>query len=132
MPNRAARPCPMPGCPNTSRSGGRCTACRSRARRAGGTSAHRGYTGAHRSRFRPAVLARDRVCRCDRDQCPRHPHRLCDRPSTVADHWPLTRRELVAAGLDPDDPSRGRGLCAGCHSHITATDRRTLGGWNAP
>ena len=52
--------------------------------------------------------------------------------ATVADHWPLTRRELVAAGLDPDHPARGRGLCAPCHAKATALDPRTRGGWNHP
>lgn len=131
MPARAPRSCSRPGCPNTT-TGGRCAACRTRARRSGGTSADRGYTAGHRSRFRPAVLARDPVCRCDRTDCPGHPDRPCAEPATVADHWPATRRELVAAELDPDAPARGRGLCARCHARVTATDPRTRGGWHSP
>jgi 5-methylcytosine-specific restriction protein A len=45
-----------------------------------------------------------------------------------ADHWPLSRRELVEQGLDPDDPKHGRGLCTSCHSRSTA--REQPGGWN--
>ena len=47
--------------------------------------------------------------------------------STVADHWPVDRRELVARGMDPDDPSGGRGLCASCHGKETAIHQP--GGW---
>ncbi|CRK55446.1 hypothetical protein [Alloactinosynnema sp. L-07] len=78
------------------------------------------------------MLDRDPGCRCDLTDCPHHPDNPCTDPSTVADHWPLTRRELVAQGLDPDHPARGRGLCGRCHSRVTATDRRTRGGWNHP
>lgn len=67
--------------------------------------------------FREGVLARDPICK------------VCRRaPSTVADHFPLSRRELVAAGLDADDPERGRGLCKPCHDRETA--RLQPGGWN--
>ncbi|WP_433406947.1 hypothetical protein [Streptomyces sp. CA-146814] len=45
-----------------------------------------------------------------------------------ADHWPLSKRELVARGLDEHDPRRGRGLCHSCHSSETA--RHQPGGWN--
>jgi 5-methylcytosine-specific restriction protein A len=47
--------------------------------------------------------------------------------STVADHWPVDRRELVARGMNPDDPSGGRGLCASCHGKETAIHQP--GGW---
>ncbi|MFV2094839.1 hypothetical protein ACFHW1_05020 [Micromonospora sp. LOL_014] len=53
----------------------------------------------------------------------------CLRPSTVADHWPRDRRELVAAGLDADDPQYGRGLCARCHNQHTAVAQP--GGWHS-
>jgi 5-methylcytosine-specific restriction protein A len=134
MPARAARPCTRPGCENLTPTGGYCAECRSRARRAHGTSAQRGYTGPHRTRFRPGVLSRteDKLCRCDLTDCRGHPSRPCPQPSTVADHWPLTRRQLVSQGLDPDDPARGRGLCGPCHARVTARDPRTQGGWNTP
>jgi 5-methylcytosine-specific restriction protein A len=48
--------------------------------------------------------------------------------ATVADHYPRSRRELEALGLDPNDPEYGRGLCASCHSRETA--RHQPGGWN--
>ncbi|TDE02854.1 hypothetical protein E1269_21390 [Jiangella asiatica] len=53
----------------------------------------------------------------------------CSRPSTDADHHPLSRRELIAAGLNPDDPKHGRGLCSLCHKRSTA--KHQPGGWNA-
>jgi 5-methylcytosine-specific restriction protein A len=40
---------------------------------------------------------------------------LCGvRLASVADHYPMERRELVASGLDPNDPRHGRGLCTEC------------------
>ena len=54
---------------------------------------------------------------------------MCGALSTVADHWPMERDEMIAAGQDPDDPSNGRGLCAPCHGGKTARTRP--GGWNA-
>jgi 5-methylcytosine-specific restriction protein A len=47
----------------------------------------------------------------------------------VADHYPLSRRELVAQGLDADDSQYGRGLCHRHHSQETA--RLQPGGFNA-
>jgi 5-methylcytosine-specific restriction protein A len=46
-----------------------------------------------------------------------------------ADHWPLSRRQLAAQGMNPNDPKHGRGLCTPCHSRETARDQP--GGWNA-
>lgn len=78
-----------------------------------------GYnTRGHRQRFRPQVLAKDPVCVvCMLAQ------------STVADHYPLSRVELIAQGLDPNDPIHGRGLCSSCHNKETATHQP--GGWNS-
>jgi 5-methylcytosine-specific restriction protein A len=50
-------------------------------------------------------------------------------PATVADHWPKSRKQLEAEGLDPNEPSYGRGLCASCHGKETA--KHQPGGWNA-
>lgn len=95
-----------------------CTTCEAASDRQRGTARQRGYTGEHETRFRAGVLARDPTCA------------LCGRaPSTVADHYPLSRRELVARGMDPNDPEYGRGLCASCHGVETA--RHQPGGWAA-
>lgn len=84
-----------------------------------GSAAARGYGRRHRRRFRTGVLDKHPVCV------------LCRRAvATVADHWPRTRRQLVAAGADPDDPAYGRGLCASCHSRETTANPETRGGWN--
>jgi 5-methylcytosine-specific restriction protein A len=93
-----------------------CVACKTTHMRtydaARGTATERGYDAAHRQRFRAPVLARDPVCV------------ICmTAPSTVADHYPRTRRELVRLGLDPNDPNYGRGLCGPCHSRWTTTDQ---------
>lgn len=109
MPRRAGwRVCSTPGCPEFSQ-GGRCDGCRSEAEQRRGTARQRGYGRGHETRFRPAVLARDPLCAICRA-----------RPSVHADHHPLSRRELVAQGLDPDDPKHGRGLCQQCHARETA------------
>lgn len=113
---RAKRPCPTPGCPELT-DGGRCTTCRAAADKARGTATQRGYTGPGHARFRRLVLTRDPLCV------------LCGHVATVADHWPTSRRDLVAAGLDPNDPNCGRGLCKSCHDRSTA--REQPGGWHA-
>lgn len=114
---RARKVCPVRGCSRLT-AGGRCAECRRKSDRERGTAADRGYTHRGHQLFRLAVLDRDPICV------------LCDlAPSTVADHHPLSRRDLVAAGLDPDDPKHGRGLCKRCHDRETA--RNQPGGWNA-
>ncbi|HEY9250797.1 MAG TPA: hypothetical protein VIO38_16770, partial [Rariglobus sp.] len=95
----AWRVCSTPGCGKLHQRTGRCPDCRTQADKARrphgspyGTSGHRG--------FREQVLARDPICT------------LClAARSTVADHYPTERRDLVAQGLDPNDPQYGRGLC---------------------
>ena len=110
MPRRTGwRVCSTPGCPEFTDQGGRCADHRAEAEQRRGTARQRGYGKGHETRFRPAVLARHPVCV------------LCGtKPSVHADHHPLSRRELVARGLDPDDPKHGRGLCQQCHSRETA------------
>jgi 5-methylcytosine-specific restriction enzyme A len=71
------------------------------------TATQRGYGAEHRERFRAGVLERGPDCV------------LCGELATVADHYPLTRRELVDMGADPDDPANGRGLCKPCHDRHT-------------
>ncbi|GAA2484696.1 hypothetical protein GCM10010406_21190 [Streptomyces thermolineatus] len=108
--------CTVPGCPEYTQAG-RCAEHRRQAEQQRGGARQRGYGQAH-ERFRAAVLARDPVCVLCRTA-----------PSKHADHWPVDRRELVARGLNPNDPKRGRGLCGPCHSAETA--RHQPGGWHA-
>jgi len=123
---RALKTCSAPGCPELV-TAGRCPSCTARAEAARGTATHRGYGHRHRKLFRAAVLRRNPLCVCV-DTGHGHGPR-CLRPSTVADHWPLSRRELVDAGLDPDDPEHGRGLCKGCHDRHTS--KAQPGGWHS-
>lgn len=121
MPPRAPRACSTPRCGGVTTSGGKCPRCRAAARRASdeqrGNATRRGYGREHRDRFRLGVLDRDRVCV------------LCGiAPATVADHHPLSRRQIVDYGGDPNDPSFGRGLCAECDKRQTA--QRQPGGWH--
>lgn len=122
MPTRPPRPCTKPGCPNRATPGsGRCETHRTASRRQSdakrGNANDRGYGSEHRFRFRWHVLQHDPVCvLCGKQQ------------ATVADHYPQSRRQLEAAGLDPNDPQYGRGLCAHCHNAYTA--RAQPGGFN--
>ena len=104
--------CPEPTPPGTTLCP-QCTREADQARRPHGNP----YAARGHRRFREGVLAHHPVCT------------LCLRsPSTVADHWPIERRDLVAQGLDPNDPKHGRGLCKRCHDQHTA--RTSPGGWN--
>ena len=117
---RAARTCAR--CPTVIPNGERlCLPCLT-AQRAASDRARRPdgnpYATHGHHTFRTAVLARDPICV------------LCHRRwSTVADHHPISRRDIEAAGLNPDDPNHGRGLCKRCHDRETA--RNQPGGWNA-
>jgi len=112
------RVCATHGCPNLypTTEGSQCSDHRKLAeqtRRPNGNP----YATAGHKRFRRAVLALDPICV------------LCDvKESNVADHHPHTRKELQAQGLNPNDPSYGRGLCVDCHNRHTAAT--TPGGWN--
>jgi len=112
----AKRVCSVAGCPQLT-DGGRCADHTRAADKARGTSKERGYATPGHRRFRRLVLKRDPTCV------------LCGQVATVADHWPLSRRDLEAQGLDPNDPAAGRGLCARCHNKETA--RHQPGGWAA-
>ncbi len=113
---RAKSVCPTSGCA-TITEGGRCGTCRSKAEQVRGSASQRGYNSrSHRIRFRQGVLSKHPFCV------------LCGSVATVADHHPLSRRELEAQGLDPNDPERGRGLCKPCHDRETSTHQP--GGWN--
>lgn len=116
---RAKRTCNS--CPAIISAGSKCDACAKAAARrhdkARGSSTERGYTGRGHKRFRAGVLERDPICV------------LCRQAwANVADHYPLSRKELVTQGLDPNDPAHGRGLCKPCHDRSTAEHQP--GGWN--
>jgi 5-methylcytosine-specific restriction protein A len=119
VPRRALTTCSA-GCGALVPSG-RCAGCSRSAERQRGSSAARGYGKRHRTTFRAAVLERDICCVICRDEG-------LWVLATVADHWPLSRRELEQRGMDADDPEHGRGLCRGCHSKATAENQP--GGWN--
>lgn len=119
---RAARVCSCRGCPQhtgpcpTVTRASRCVGCAREAETRRGTATARGYNSRGHRGFRLQVLDRDPICV------------LCHlAASTVADHWPVSRRDLAAAGRDPDDPNAGRGLCKTCHDQETA--RNQPGGW---
>jgi 5-methylcytosine-specific restriction enzyme A len=122
---RALAVCPVAGCAEVT-TGGRCGSHRRQAEQYRGSARQRGYGRQHETRFRPGVLKRDPLCVCT-DQSHDHGPR-CPAQSTVADHHPRDRRQLVALHLDPDDPQYGRGLCKGCHDRHTAAAQP--GGWH--
>jgi 5-methylcytosine-specific restriction protein A len=109
--------CSKPDCHLLTR-GSRCDEHERAADQARGTAAQRGYGGKAWRFARRNTLRRDPVCV------------VCHTaPATVADHYPVSRKDLVALGVtDPDAPARLRGLCAGCHGRSTAEDQP--GGWN--
>lgn len=109
--------CNMAGCREFIPAPGLCPSCLRRTRKSTdtrrGTAAQRGYGREHRD-ARTVVLDRDPLCKCDAGMyC--HGTDDCWEQSTVADHFPHTRKELVAAGQDPNDPDHMRGLCKRCH-----------------
>ena len=110
------RVCNVPGCPQLTDT----PRCADHTRAADNARPDRGvYSRAPHRRFRRRVLTRDPLCV------------LCGAVATVADHWPVSRRDLVAQGLDPNDPACGRGLCHRCHSKETAANPEQRGGWAA-
>lgn len=112
---RAARTCNR--CPAVITTGSRCDTCTRAAEQARGSAHQRGYTSTGHQHFRTAVLRRDPICvQCHTEW------------ATVADHYPTSRRDLEATGLDPNDPTKGRGLCKPCHDRETAANQP--GGWN--
>jgi 5-methylcytosine-specific restriction protein A len=114
---RAGKVCSRTGCPQPAAPGrSRCPTHDTQADRDRGTATERGYTTRGHRAFRAQVLHRDPICV------------LCHlRVATVADHWPLSRRELLEQGANPNDPAAGRGLCKPCHDRATA--RHQPGGW---
>lgn len=112
----AKRNCPRAGCPETT-TGGPCAAHLEQAEDRRGSARHRGYTTAWEHK-RARYLSRYPIC------C------LCGRLANVADHHPVSRRDLLAFGVpDPDADHRLRPLCESCHNAETA--RNQPGGWHA-
>ena len=111
------RVCNVSGCPKIYEgTASKCELHRKSADKRRGTATERGYTGRGHRSFRNEVLERDEICV------------LCHAAAAnVADHYPISRRDLVDAGMDPDDPNAGRGLCHRCHSIETAVNQP--GGW---
>lgn len=122
-----------------------CPTCRPKVQqtsdRMRGTAAERGYSGKSWRVARRARLRSSPYCECAGDLpqprrgprigCGRH-HGRCFAQADTADHFPRTRRELVAAGVtNPDRVIYLRSLCSSCHSSMTADDERTRGGWHA-
>lgn len=118
MPANLRRRCTTPGCPKLTDQSGRCAHCR------------RGKMRLKRNRSREV-----------HDYGPRWPARrlnyliehptcvYCGRLSAVPDHWPVSRRQLVADGvLDPDADQYLRPLCKACHDRETG--RNQPGGWH--
>lgn len=114
-------PCPTPGCPELrDRTTGDCPSGHAAAKRRSAqrltdaqrpSARARGYDRAHERLFRAPVLRRDPTCTSPG----------CTAPSVHADHWPHSRRELIAMGENPNDPKWGRGLCPSHHSAHTAS-----------
>lgn len=119
--------CNVPGCP-TLTTHGKCADHAKQADRSRGTATQRGYTGRAHQAFRDAVLLRDPLCQCT-SECQHHLGQTeCLHLSTVADHWPTSKRDLEQSGRDSNDPTAGRGLCKPCHDRETALNQP--GGWN--
>lgn len=124
---RALKVCSVVGCPNLATPpASRCPTHTRQAEVRRGSARQRGYDRRHEIRFRRPVLRRDPLCVCpDRT----HGHGSeCLSMSTVADHHPRTRDELVRLGLDANNPKHGRGLCKTCHDKHTAAT--SPGGWH--
>lgn len=120
---KAMRVCSKPKCPKLTADGGRCTDCRRDADQQRGTRQDRGYDAAW-ERTRTAYLAQPGNGAC----VLRGPR--CTGRATVADHYPVSRRQLVTQGVrDPDAWHRLRPLCASCHG--VATSQHQPGGWAA-
>jgi 5-methylcytosine-specific restriction protein A len=114
-------------CPRPVAKAGMCPDCKAKSDKRRRPDGNPYSTTAHRQVFREGVLAKNPRCVCEGD-CGHHDNR-CAQPSTVADHHPHERRDLITMGLDPNDPQYGRGLCKPCHDGHTA--RTSPGGWAA-
>lgn len=122
------RPCTTPGCKGRvpiGERGSRCARCQIQRRRdsdrARGNAAQRGYDHQWRKGGAEYFAA--------------HPYCVvngpnCTKIAKVRDHYPKSRRQLVAEGVaDPDAWRYLRPVCRPCHSWETT--RHQPGGWNA-
>ncbi len=111
MPTAFRRPCTYCGQPAVK--GGKCARHIAQHYKRNdlvrGSATQRGYGSEHFARFRAQVLERDN-----------HTCQICGGYGDRADHHPLSRKELVDARLDPNDPQHGRALCEYCHNSHTA------------
>lgn len=123
----AKRVCTTSRCPNLTEAGGRCDQCKRKAEALRGSASQRGYNSPGHRRFREAVLTRDPLCVC-LEQDHGHQAGACHTQAVVADHYPLSRRELIERRLNPNAAEHGRGLCASCHGKYTVVAQP--GGWN--
>jgi len=107
------RVCSHPDCPVILIDGrSRCDEHSGRPRDTRPSAASRGY-GVHWRRIRAQFLRAHPTCS------------LCREPATVADHHPLARRELVAAGdPHPDAWVNLRPLCESHHNAKSGGERR--------
>ena len=116
---RAGKPCSTTGCPEIVPAGtGRCSECRRRAERVRGTATQRGYGGRAWQATRRAFLRQpqNKICAI------RGPK--CTVVATVPDHWPDSRKDLIARGVpDPDAFHRLRPACVACHNAATAENQ---------
>ncbi len=113
--------CSTSGCPHLVSSGSLCDECR-KAKDKRRSRGRNPYTSKAHRLARARVLARIRDASAQvTDPTDAAGTMACaGAPSTIADHWPLERVEFIEAGLDPNDPTRMRGLCKRCHDSKTA------------
>ena len=121
MPARPARRCTIPGCPNRPGPGrSRCEDHDRALDAARGSKQVRGYDSAW-TRVARSFVARHPIC-VD------WPAPGCNRRSTTADHDPVSRRQLVEAGVvNPDADEWLKPRCTPCHSRRTAAVDGGLG-----
>jgi 5-methylcytosine-specific restriction protein A len=103
--NRAARPCPTPGCQNLTTTAKGCASCRAR-------SEHRALYDADWDTFARWWLSRHRICQaCRQRQSAEVHHKVSVR---IAPHRRL-------------DPTNVIALCHPCHHAVTPTVRADAG-----
>ena len=108
MPSKPKRPCSQSGCPELVSGASTCAAHSKQRDMQRGSVGQRGYDTRWKRR-RKAYIYKHPWCV------------LCAKPATVADHHPLSRKQLLAQGIaDPDTDDRLRPLCVRCHSIETA------------